>query len=282
MIKYLISIFLLMTGFVLFADESSLLNEYVLLIEDINNIDTPAYKSAFVKAGSGKIMDFDFSESKNTVSQNPLDFSIHGPGFLKVYDDSKKAEYFSRYCSLTINSEGFLANADGFKILPELKIDKKVFDKLQFSDNGLNYRYGKTSIEYKFKLYMPVAGSAVAREKNYFIFEKYDEASGFSIVGRSLEQSNVKLTSSLLRMLFILNALDKAGSKKIKEIKTKELLVEKLLDASNQWQTNINEENVILEIKSMITKAPPGDLKSLAMLKSIIADYSIFLAPDYE
>jgi hypothetical protein len=153
---------------------------------------------------------------------------------------------------------------------------------LFFENNKLIFKDGKTVVEYPFKIYLPKNGSPVKRMKNYFQFETSIETNDFKLINKSLEMGNTNVTSSLLRMVYILNSLDKSGSKRIKEIRIKISFIEKLLDAVNQWQISVNQEYVILEIKKMFTKETLDELKGLLLMKKIINDYLPFIEPDYE
>jgi hypothetical protein len=252
-----------------------LFNEYVCLMEDLKNLHTVGYKSRTIDS-------FDFNQAPEIVTANYLDFSVNGPGFFKVRDEKNKFEYFTRNGSFKIDNEGNLVNSDGYKVIPEFSINPKKVDKLVYDNNSLVFKDGKTVLEYKFKLYAPNPDSNMTRNGNYFQFEGYSEVTGFKMKNRSLETGNTDPVPSVLRMICILNDLDKSGYGKVKEAKLKIALLEKLLDTITQWQISLNQENVILEIKVLFTKEAMDKSRSEKMLEKVIADYVPFLEPDYE
>lgn len=91
---------------------------------DIANVNTTAYKSQetnFADTFNGQGVQVtdtatDFSQGSLSSTGVPTDLGISGNGYFVVTDTASTAQYLTRDGSFTINSSGYLVNAQGYEV----------------------------------------------------------------------------------------------------------------------------------------------------------------------
>jgi len=154
-----------------------------------------------------------------------LDFAIEGEGFFKVVSPDGEKEYYTRDGSFYINNEGILVNANGYRLEPEIKLDKQyrsviLDEKGQLKgepySNSTDGNSGDTKKVYEdigspIELYnFPSPGNLLDEGNNLFSeTEASGEATsgepgkdGFGVIRQGyLERSNVDLAQEMVGMI---------------------------------------------------------------------------------
>jgi flagellar basal-body rod protein FlgF len=279
--KYKFIILLLIIFCANLFSEKLLLNEYNMLLEDLSNFDSAGYKAKDFKKSENS---YSMEQGLIIASKNALDFAIQGNGFFKVRDTTSDKDYYTRNGSFTINNDGFLVTKEGYRLSPEIQADNKKSDKILLE----NFKYllipvQKKTVKYNFEIFLPDDNSNIIRNGQYFTFDKTVNTNEYKIMKSFLEMSNCDCESTIIRMIYILNKIEKTNeSKDIKMIEVKKEMLGKLLDYVNLLIINTNIENGLSEIKKLITKQEYQSNSNFEELKSTIKKFTPFLKPDYE
>jgi flagellar basal body rod protein FlgG len=235
--KLAIITFIVLVLVPLFTVEHDLLEEYDMLLEDLEEYNSYGYKT--VATGDSPGIHYYNRQGAIMGSSSKSNLAIDGRGFFKVYDPKRKRVYYTRNGSFQVSTKGNFILEEGYKLIPINANNKKLIavkDIRVTSDNTvILYTPGSNrsleKIEYKVPLYEPSPGSRVKRIGNYFMFEKAVQTSESRIVTGALEASTAQFFSVVSRLIFILNRIKHTSSNqaRIREIDTKLLILEKML-----------------------------------------------------
>ena len=211
---FYIIIFCIISAFALNPEE-----EYDCLYKDLRNLSTFGYKDT---------LDYNTGKSDGTpiltqgrFYQTSLntDFAINGKGFFKVLDENGKI-FYSRYGYLIINTDSRLAIRCNNKIyyLPvEPLPDSYSYEEIRIYSNGniaSKYYTGNNSKVSKVLGTIELYDITADNIKSYdgFVIQTKNEPEKIQngrIIQGVLEGSSVYLNQTLLRMLFLLEQMDK-------------------------------------------------------------------------
>lgn len=166
-----------------------------------------------------------FSQGNFVQTENPLDLAIEGKGFFKVLRGTE--EVYTRSGSFKLDADGYLCDAEGNRLQPEVSIPREAISinidaggKLTALDQKGTALVTQTITLYDF----PNPGGLVSVGKNYF---KPSDASGEAVEGTPgtdgfgtilqgfVENSNVNVVEEMVNMIAGQRAYE-ANSKIIK------------------------------------------------------------------
>jgi len=227
---------------------NNLTSDYDKLYIDLKNYRTMGYKSKYFIENE----EYYLYQGGIQAIENQYCFAIIGKGFFKFYDDQKNKYIYSRAGLFYIDSQNYLVNNDGFKLIPEIKFQNRSFKKFEIKNNLLFYQYDiddEISIQQiKFNLFLPIKNVQFYDENNYFIFEKEIESNEYQIMNNFYERSTTKLYETLIRMNYILNHC-KEQNISIPAVDTKQKMIYLLLNKTNGKYIFKTKEDVSLEEK---------------------------------
>jgi flagellar basal body rod protein FlgF len=222
-IKYKIFCFVLIfSSQYIYADGIDLLDEYKLLYTDLTNIKTWGYKSFFNNEYFQANKDINISQGAIQITDVPSHFAIFGEGFLKIRLENNIVGY-TRSGEFSIDSNGNIRTQQegyflydniclGESFLPEtLKItqDHSVF--ISIVDNGkiiekkagqlITYKIPNSYLQYYKSSFYIIKNNIEYQEE--IIFDN-------TIINGALEMSNYLLLPVVLRMYYILSALNES------------------------------------------------------------------------
>ncbi len=168
-----------------------------------------------------------FLQGNFIQTENPLDLAIEGKGFFKVLKGTE--EVYTRDGSFKLDADGYLCDAEGNRLQPEISIPREAVSinidaggKLTAIDQNGNILVTETITLYDF----PNPAGLISIGKNYF---KPSEASGEAVEGTPgtegfgtilqgfLETSNVNVVEEMVNMIAGQRAYE-ANSKIIKTV----------------------------------------------------------------
>ncbi|HZL34113.1 MAG TPA: hypothetical protein VFC78_02310 [Tepidisphaeraceae bacterium] len=196
-----------------------------LLVEDLRNVDTTAYKATRARVGGdGKLIaTLDLSQGSLEATDRSLDVAIQGEGFFKVQmpGSSPMAIGYTRNGNFFVNQKGelVLALGDGYRLLPPITVPTDATDisisigldgTLQYTRAGTNIKQTAGLIQLAIFpnpcalrwlggcLYIPTktSGSPVDTLPG--------EHGAGQVLGGFLEASNVEVFREAARMRFLL------------------------------------------------------------------------------
>ncbi|GBF23366.1 flagellar basal-body rod protein FlgG [Candidatus Gastranaerophilus sp. (ex Termes propinquus)] len=117
-----------------------------VVTERLSNMNTPGYKAVrfeevmHEQGYATSVIRTDHSQGSHQVTDNPLDVSIKGPGFIPVTNKSGEIHY-TRAGSFTVNKEGMIVTNAGDVVGSGIVIDAD-YEKLEIKPDGrvLTYR----------------------------------------------------------------------------------------------------------------------------------------------
>ena len=152
----------------------------------------------------------DFSPGAVRQTDDPLDVTIHGEGFLKV--QGPNGILYTKRGDLAINGEGLLTTSNGLPVLDdtggEITIPDTESSKIAFSDSGTIYTLGEQGARSEvgqLGIYNIQDTSQLKRESDTtFSLEDITQEIpdvGSRIIQGSLELSNVNMASEMAKMI---------------------------------------------------------------------------------
>ncbi len=246
---FCMSIFCILSGFTLSPEE-----EYDFLYTDIRNIGTFGYKCTLEDSGKSKGIPI-FNQGALQKTAATFDFAVVGKGFFKVLDENGKV-FYTRYGHLHFTTDFqlvILCNEKTY-FLPIKSLESSfLLENLKIYRNGKfesQYVEKNNTIETEelgnIQLY-DITVENIASYNGLVIQTKEDppkitEEDAGEFYQGFLEQSNVFLTPTLLRMLFL---LEQMNDSQIKCKETKTYIIKHLIE--NNFQENFRkglEENL--------------------------------------
>ena len=218
------------------------LGKYHDYYEDLSNCLTYGYKSNFAELDS---------TSSFLTTGRDLDFAIQEEGFFKVYDEEAGKYYFTRNGQLRVNVEGKAVTKEGYSLFPELVFHFPATIS-SFSKNKLEIEEKGKATYYEFKLYR--LRNISYKENQYYASDFSEEIANPKLWNGVLELSNVKVLSTLLNMIEILDLLD--NRKEHARITTNlfilkslyDIMAERLSKETDAYQTLRAMEDMLSEV----------------------------------
>lgn len=156
-------------------------------------------------------VDKTFTQGNFIQTENPLDLAIEGKGFFQVLRDTE--EVYTRAGSFKLDSDGYICDAEGNRLQPEISIPQEAIAITIDSGGTLTAidQNGTILVTEDITLYdFPNPAGLISLGRNYFI---PSEASGEEIEGEPgtegfgrilqgfLESSNVNVVEEMVNMI---------------------------------------------------------------------------------
>ncbi|NIZ40170.1 hypothetical protein PVA45_01375 [Entomospira entomophila] len=170
-----------------------------------------------------KAKDINYATGTLSIADNPLymaqgeiiptssylDFAINGSGFFQV-ERAVNDYAFTRNGNFQIDLDGWVITEEGgYRLYPNLRIDRADVDHLRIKDNGRTLQVvkdGKIRDLYDFVLFSPQVSDTESESPVitsygvFFFFDALPETGNYMIQQRALELSNVKIERILARI----------------------------------------------------------------------------------
>ena len=152
----------------------------------------------------------DFSPGAIRQTDDPLDVTIHGEGFLKV--QGPNGTLYTKRGDLAIDGQGLLTTSNGLSVLDdadgEITIPDTESSKIAFSDSGAIYTLGEQGARTEVGQLgiFNIADQTKLKRESDTTFSLEDAAleipdEGSRIIQGSLELSNVNMASEMTKMI---------------------------------------------------------------------------------
>lgn len=148
----------------------------------------------------------DFSPGEFRQTGNPLDLALEGDGFFTV--ETPQGERLTRNGSFTLDSEGYLVNHQGYRVLGESgPINLKGADLAILADGTITMAGQEVD---KLKIVKAQPGEALYKQGDnlYNGSGTWAEASNCRVHQGALEVSNVQAVIEMVRMIEVSRAYD--------------------------------------------------------------------------
>ena len=234
-----------------FADPPGLLEEYKLLHTDLLHIKTWGYKSFYNVESRRAENSIQPSQGSLFVTNLPTDFAIAGAGFFKIRLENNEAAY-TRNGNFDIDQNGVLVTMDGYPLYDSLCLGEDFLsESLRITKDRAVYvktvtQGNETDVEAGRLLTYEIPGNYLEHYKNAVYIIKpgvpYDEKITFAntIQQGFLESSNYHLLDVVLRMYYLLLALDETAVPNITfKRELLKLQIEKIAGAQHAVDTAI-------------------------------------------
>jgi len=116
---------------------------------NIANLNTPGYKAILAEASVSEKGGASFTRSIShqqgafRSTNEPLDLTIEGNGFFKVMDNEGNVTY-TRSGRFHVDSEGYLATSDGFRLSPPIEVGGDIGGIRVYADGTVWGKNGQT------------------------------------------------------------------------------------------------------------------------------------------
>ena len=206
-------------SYIVYANDSDLLNEYKLLYSDISNIRTVSYKSYFNNEYNMASEKINLSQGSLFMTKVPSDVAIFGEGYFKIRLENDMVGWtragfftFDSNGNIIVNNRYFLydnINLQGEYIPQSLRItnDGNIYINIIEEKNNIKEIYAGKLLIYNVPSELLIRFSDLI----YVIKndEKYnEELSNSKIIQGALETSNAPLLPVILRMFYILSVIN--------------------------------------------------------------------------
>jgi len=182
---------------------------FQVIANNLANVDTNGFKKDNVSSSRSSFAvalkeqsSTDFSEGKILKTGNSLDVALNSPGFFKLNTD--KGERYTRNGAFVLNSEGYLVNERGQKILGENGPIKLTGGQVSIGTEGTVSVDGISVdrlavVDFKNRAYLVKEGNCnyayTGEDSNIIKAKDVKVAQGF------LEKSNVNPTEEMVKMM---------------------------------------------------------------------------------
>ncbi len=152
----------------------------------------------------------DFSQGTLTVTKNPLDLALTGPGFFTV--EGPAGPLYTRNGSLTLSNAGVLSTADGYALAGAggAKIQTISQDPIEVDSNGVVYQGDQTIgelqiVDFKNPQVLTKIGNSYFVNSNPSV---QPTTSGASVSQGQLEGSNVQLSEAAVGLVGVMRQFE--------------------------------------------------------------------------